>query len=168
MAKDSQIEIFSDLPSRVGNLFEKLGIECEWSDEWAKCQDCYKLVRTSPDSYSWTSSYAYIDDCSLSCHECINNAPSDYIESLKGNPDNAVTFDIDLKELGYVLFDDTFETGFHPGQNDDPKDIAKKLWAKKIENFVFKIDTQEQFCTKWSCWVHEDEIDLLNEDNNDE
>jgi hypothetical protein len=59
----------SDIPSRIAKLFEKLGIETEWSDEWCECTDCGKLVRTSPDSMSWTPNYT-LGEGELMCCEC--------------------------------------------------------------------------------------------------
>ena len=49
--------VISTLPSRVSKLFEKLGIECEWADEWMTCNDCQKLLRKYPDSHIWKPSY---------------------------------------------------------------------------------------------------------------
>ena len=66
----------SDLPKRIGNLFEKLGIEVEWSDEWEACYDCGKLVRTQPDSYGWTPEFTY-DDNGLYCKECKSEEQED-------------------------------------------------------------------------------------------
>ncbi|VVB55201.1 Uncharacterised protein [uncultured archaeon] len=59
----------SKTPEIVGRLFDKLGIETEWLDEWCSCSDCGKLVRTSPDSMSWTPSYT-LGDGELICCEC--------------------------------------------------------------------------------------------------
>jgi hypothetical protein len=61
--------IISDVPARIARLFEKLGIETEWSDEWCSCSHCDKIVRTEPDSYSWKPSYT-VGDGELWCHEC--------------------------------------------------------------------------------------------------
>ena len=62
-----------DLPPRVGRLLERLGFECEWSDEWTTCEDCGRLLRTCPDSHDWRPSYVE-SDCEYICHEC---APED-------------------------------------------------------------------------------------------
>src|SRR5574343_1714826 len=29
--------MISDLPKRMADMFDKMGIECEWSDEWTEC-----------------------------------------------------------------------------------------------------------------------------------
>ena len=53
---------------RFCRIFEKMGFEIEWSDEWYTC-DCGKAVRTVEDSYSWTPSYRIIRG-ELFCLEC--------------------------------------------------------------------------------------------------
>ena len=61
--------IVSDLPERVSKIFEKLGVECEWSDEWCECYDCGKLLRTQPDNWFWKPSFT-LDDNGAHCREC--------------------------------------------------------------------------------------------------
>src|SRR5208337_893734 len=58
-----------DIMTRLGDVLSKLGVELEWEDEWATCDECMKLVRTSPDSYSWQRSYVDNDD-GRTCVEC--------------------------------------------------------------------------------------------------
>jgi len=67
--ENGQRLVISDVPTRIGRLFEKLGIETEWSDEWCECSHCGKIIRTQPDSYSWTPSYT-MGDGELWCKEC--------------------------------------------------------------------------------------------------
>lgn len=61
-----------DLPVRLSAVFEALGVDCEWSDEWSTCNDCGKLVRTEPDSHGWKPSYKpYVEgDAALYCLAC--------------------------------------------------------------------------------------------------
>jgi len=72
-------ERMRQLPERLAKLFERIGVECEWSDEWSTCDECGKFVRTSPDSHSWSPSYvvatdadSYVvaADAELLCLEC--------------------------------------------------------------------------------------------------
>lgn len=67
-----QTETTSTLPSRLLRVFEKLGIECEWSDEFTTCDDCAGLLRTHPDCMSWEPSYvaSLIDKGECVCLEC--------------------------------------------------------------------------------------------------
>ncbi len=161
-------KVVSDLPKRIGDLFEKMGIECEWSDEWSTCGDCGKLIRTQADSYCWLPSYKYYDG-EISCEECLKADPESYLSSLEDNPDDANTFSsIDPVNYDYVKLDEDFESGWYPGQNDSPHKVAKELRDKGVSRFLFNIDSTGQFDTHWSCFVHADEIELLKEETKEE
>lgn len=61
----------SNLPSRINWLFVKLGIECEWNDEWGACDDCSKLFRIHPDHHSWKPSFVCnVKEGYTRCKEC--------------------------------------------------------------------------------------------------
>lgn len=151
-----------DLPERLAKIFEKLGFEIEWSDEWQTCDDCNKLVRHQPDSYGWKPSYAQVNDCEILCHECLTEDPEGYLESLEDREEAANTLDIDPADHGYVKTEEC-ESGWHHGQTDDPRKVAKTLREKGISRFLFALDEPSQFYTRWSVWVHEDEIALLRQ-----
>src|SRR5262249_6021793 len=151
-------------PGRIATLLEKLGVELEWSDEWACCDQCGKAVRTKPDSYSWQAAYASTDD-GLTCHECMKADPSDYLRSLEGCSDRCVTIDLDLEAAGYRLLAGDFENGLYGGQADRPELIAEALREQGVERFIFHLDTTGQFDLSFSVWVHEEEFDLI--DRND-
>jgi len=155
-------ERISNLPSRILALYEKMGIVCEWSDEWAECS-CGKLVRTYGDSYSWTASYQ-LTDGELTCIDCLKDNPESYLLSLEGNPNVANTIHcIRPEKYGYVKMnkDNAYETGWHPGQNDDPKKIAKELENKNIDRYLFNIDDVGQFDIRWSVYVHKDALNAV-------
>ena len=99
-ATNSRVTV-SDLPRRVSNILEKLGFECEWSDEWTTCAHCQRLVRTSPDSYSWKRSYFSDENEGPVCQDCLLEDPEEYLRNLEDNPDVAVTFDVDPCDHGY-------------------------------------------------------------------
>lgn len=154
-------EEISDLPKRVGNIFEKMGIECEWSDCASTCSDCGKLLRTEPDSYSWQPDF-WVGDGEILCRECID--PVRYLEVLEGNASACAQIeDIDPADYGYVkVNDDSYESGWHPGQTDDPAKVAAELEAKGVKRFLFRKDEQSQFYSRWSVYVHEDEEHKIN------
>jgi hypothetical protein len=156
-----------DLIFRLGEILEKIGCELEWEDEWSTCADCSRLVRTEPDSYGWTPSYAILNECELVCADCIKENPDDYLKELENNPLKAVTFDIDLEKQGYIHLDDKYENGWY-GTTDDPKKIAKGLRAKGVERFIFAIDGKGQFNIEFSVWVHESEIGKVNGDEDED
>ena len=151
----------------LGNYIENAydDIELEWSDEWSYCNDCYKAIRISPDSYGWESSYVWISDCEIICHECIKNDPGALIDEYKNDTDRAVpswAYDLIEKE-GFICYSPdeyckTFETGFHPGQNDDPKEVAKDIESNLPGyDFIFKINAVGQFDVEWSVFIRKQE-----------
>lgn len=75
--------IIDDTPSRIATLLEKLGVELEWSDEWACCDQCGKAVRTSPDSNRWKPSFWQDGSGSITCCNCIAEDPADYLDALE-------------------------------------------------------------------------------------
>lgn len=147
---------------RIGAILEKLGVELEWEDEWCECSECGKLVRTQPDSYSWTRSYWLHDGIGLYCQDCVLDDPEVYLEYLEGNPKTANTLDLDLGGQGYVKTEGEYENGFHSRQNDDPEVIAKSLRKLGINRFIFEIDGTGQFDIAFSVWVHKSEYSKLD------
>lgn len=154
-------------PTRVGDTFERMGIELEWSDEWSTCDDCGKLVRTSPNGNFWTPSY-WMGDGFIACAACVQKDPTDYLASLEGKARSAMTFDVDVEKHGYVHIDREFESGLHHGQDADPKLIAKALKAMGIERFIFKIDAKNPFTVSFSFYVHEEDMPKFSEQQFDE
>lgn len=154
--------LISNLPSRVCALLEKMGVEIEWSDEWCDCNDCGKLIRTSGYSYSWQPSYV-VGDGELRCIECITSDVEAHLESLEGKSHLCNTLEsIDPGEYGYVKVVDC-ETGFHPGQNDNPSKVAAEMRAKGVTRFLFNLDGNSQFDSKWSVWVYEGDSNCVEE-----
>lgn len=147
---------------RIGAILEKLGVELEWEDEWCACEECSKLFRTEPDSYSWTPSYWAHDGIGLYCQACVQDDPEDYLEHLEGNPRAANTL-VDLEVQGYRHVDEEYENGWY-GTEDDPKAIAEKLQKQGINRFIFEIDGVRQFDLSFSVWVHESEYSKLDSD----
>jgi hypothetical protein len=145
-----------DVPARLGTILEKVGCELQWSDEWACCDQCGRAVRTKPDSYSWQPSDAITDD-GFTCHECLEDDPADYLQSLEGDSRRCLTIDLDLEAAGYKLLADDFENGLYGGQADRPELIAEALHEQGVERFIFKLDSTRQFDMSFSVWVHETE-----------
>lgn len=91
--------LVSDLPKRLGDALERLGVECEWSDQWTTCGECGRLVRTQCDGYSWTPHYVY-GDGDITCLECVD--PEAHLESLQDQIEEHVPRTIDPTDHGYV------------------------------------------------------------------
>jgi len=152
-------EYEDDTMPRVAKLFEKLGIELEWDDEWVMCDQCCKLVRTQPNSYGWQPSYYAGDDGDL-CLECVD--PVAVLSDLEGKPHMALQLDINPEDHGYVKANDQdYENGWYGGQDDSPNAIAEALEELGITRYLFRIDSVGQFDTRLSVYVHEDEAERL-------
>lgn len=157
---DTQTRIVTDtMPSRLYTALSRIGVECEWLDEWSSCYDCGKLVRTSPDSYSYTPQFAYLDECDLVCSDCIESIGEDALESagLIDNAQSAVTFftSTQLESFGYQLWNEghSFESGWFDGQTDDPATVLSAVKSAHPESsVVFLIDESSQFYSRWSAY----------------
>ena len=148
-------------PPRLCEVLEKMSVEIEWDDEWVACCECNGLLRTSPDSYSWKPSYVQTDD-GIACENCLDG--EDHLNNLEGNCGNANTISsINPEDHNYQKVDYDFESGFHWGQDADPKLIGKALEEQGIYRYLFQIDSQGQFDTRFSVWIHESEMDQFNE-----
>lgn len=143
--------------ARLMNILERMGVEIEWADEWVMCDGCGRMLRSSPDCWDWKM-FGYIDDCIVTCGHCIDS--EEYIEPRINNPRNAVNIDlVDLGELGFSRLDKEYESGMHPGQDDDPAAILKTLQAQNPgQQFVFVYEPS-QFYVEFSAWSREVESD---------
>lgn len=127
----------------------------EWEDEWIECDDCHKIFRCSPDSYSWQM-FGHIYDGFALCGNCMDK--QEYLESIENHPTMALTSTLkwhwgDLSQYGYELVQEGFENGFYPGQNDDPKKILADLLAvNPNEKYIFVMDGQGQFDIDFSIY----------------
>jgi len=148
-------------PRGIDSLLESYGYEIEWSDEWTTCDGCNRAMRTNPDCWSWQPSFAD-DEHGTLCLDCLRRDPSDYLASLEDNPDTALTVEIDPAQHGYVKIESDFESGFHPGMTDNPRAIYERLSAQ-FSRILFKIDTREQFTTKFSVWRYNDRHTFYSE-----
>ena len=152
--KTGQVVVFEDRrPARFSAIAEAAGYGVEWYDEWSTCHDCGKAVRTSPDSYGWRRSYAFIGECDLVCHECVKASPDDYVAELIKNPQQADTLDLDLTAFGFQPWNGTYENGWHPAQNDDPKTITAEIrQTHPGAEVVFQIPSVGQFDIRFTAW----------------
>jgi len=156
-----------DTIKKLEKVLETYGVEMEWNDEWAPCDICEKLVRTSPSGYDWSPSY-WLNQDEIVCIEClkanVGGQTDEYIEWLAGDSTRAMTGSlkdvVKLADYGYVELQGEFQNGMHYGMDADPKKIGKKLEEMGVERFIFVIDEVSQFYMNFSVWVHEEEIKL--------
>lgn len=134
-------------------LIEQI-VGVEWSDEWANCCDCNRAVRTSGDSYSWLPFYRTQIECGIVCLDCLAKDVPGYLETLEDDVTTAAPDDARFNpgEHGYTLHDETYETGFHPGQDANPAKILKALHAMGKTGVVFRLAGKEQFDVTWKAY----------------
>lgn len=145
-------EILDDTMGRLAGALEKYGAEIEWSDKWQTCCQCGNAIRTNPDSYGWQPAYFMTEDGEV-CHNCVAEDPAAYLADLEGSDTKCWTLDIDPADHGYKLLEEGFENGLHPGQNDDPREIAKRLREQGIDRFVFRLNDVGQFDARFSVYA---------------
>lgn len=153
---------WNDVPQEVIDQLEEHGHELEWSDEWAVCHR-NKAWRTIPTHYGWQSSIVVTDDGELLTRD---DSVEDWIEYAKiwdeGQEPRCVPgwiTESDLIDQGFQKHpdpdSDDFESGWHPGQTDDPKSIASAI-LKNSESYceiVFRLSESSQFYVKFQAWV---------------
>jgi hypothetical protein len=159
--KDRSIDL-DEAPARMAHALEAAGLSIEWSDEWTVCADCSKLVRSQPDSYSWTRAYWDDEDGYAHCERCTDKDDSEYLEWLEGHEDRAATFQVDLEAAGYKCLEDRLESGLYGGQDASPSKIAAALRKQGVERFIFSLDSVGQFDARFSLWVHSDDLEKLD------
>ena len=75
-------------------------------------------------------------------------------EYLLNDPTKCNLFKVDFAALGFEQFNGTYETGFHPGQNDDPRKVFKLIRAAKSGyDVVFDLTGKGQFDCAWTAWI---------------
>lgn len=129
-----------------------------FDDEYDFCSDCHAVIRMSPSHYGWQPDFM-IGDGYIACNKCFNNNEDyqeAYIEDRVNNPTSAINGLItekQIEELGFTKANnDSYESGLHYGQNDDPETIYNTL-KNDYSEVIFFIDGVGQFDIDFSVWV---------------
>jgi hypothetical protein len=145
------------MPAVLATALERAGVEIEWCDEWIECTDCYRIVRTQPDSYGWRQSYTLVNECEPTCADCLVKMGEDAITEYVNEPHHIITWAdaAHLVSLGWTRYNDAeYENGWHPGQTDDPAKIADEIHATLPDHdLVFLLDSSGQFDIAFSAYV---------------
>lgn len=147
-------------------LQEQVDVECHFEDEIDYCRECYKAVETQPSSYGWTPNFLYDDFYECVCRECIESDKDlqmEFIDLLSDHHSHErprAILDwfrpIAEKERFKCLEDDDmackrFESGWHPGQDDDPREVIKWMEENLPDHeFLFCVDSVGQFDIQFS------------------
>jgi len=148
--------IFADwnrVPRHIQEGLERRGFALEWCGEWLiDYEGGSKAYRSSPTHCGWTPSYILNDwtNGEIIPHSAILGDASlreEYIDDyLVNNPSAAAFAALDLEAEGFVKFNGTFESGFHPGQTDDPVKITEQIRMLSPDaEIVFQIADIGQF-----------------------
>ena len=150
-------------PSRLLKALERIGVEGEWLDEWYRCSNCYKIVRSTPDSYFWKPYYVFTED-GVICADCaVNSGFIDYlIAEYANDPNKVITWceKEKLEELGWELYihDREYENGWHPGQDDKPEAILNRIQEETPgKDVIFFINENSQFYISFSAYTKDKE-----------
>ena len=132
------------------------GIELEWDDEWVVDGDSGKCYRTEANSYMWMPSIGYADGYILTPEHDVE----EWIEVAKigSNTQQMLNrYQVReklLHEAGFERYGDTeSETGWHPGQDDQPEDVIaaiKEEHGDDTDIIVYRTEAS-QFYSKWVC-----------------
>jgi hypothetical protein len=151
---------------RVQDYLEAVGYALEWCDEWDINWDSspIKMWRIAPDSYHWQPNAIYTEDGLLTRDDdpkewidyAAVDAPTDRLAAIL----YAWTTEDDLAEQGFELYAGQQETGWHPGQTDDPAKVMKQAFADKtVRRIVFRQTEQSQFYMRWEAWVERESVE---------
>lgn len=155
---------WNHFPRKTCELLERAGYAVEWSDEWIISHETGKAYRTSPNSYSWTRYCVITDDGDVIGGDEIESGDQAdwYInEYLLNDPERANVFKLDLTAFGFRQYNGEYESGWHPGQTDDPREATRAIRAAHPHvDIVFSIASVGQFDTHWTAWIR----DVVEED----
>jgi len=158
MLDTDKIGILTGDWNKISNQLEsalELHFELEWLDEWAACDDCGGLVRTSPNSYDWLPSYIMFDGYIL-CESCIRHNLEEHIQDYLNQHDKASTIlnHDDLIKHGFDQLNGTYESGMHSHQTDTPEKALQQFHNQlKDKDYIFIIPSTGQFDVQFELWA---------------
>lgn len=155
---------WNNIPGWVPEYLEAAGFSIEWEDEWYIDYDYAKAYRTSGDSYHWQCQIHFTNDGTVLTPD---DPASAWVEEFMNDPRKALPSRITREELQALDFDrypdwdaGDFESGWHPGQTDDPKSIATQIDREfPGADVVFRLTEVSQFYLKFEAWYRKMERD---------
>lgn len=146
---------WNNIPSGLADWLERCGYSLEWSDEWEFIDN--KAWRSSPDSYSWESQIMLTDDGEwLTPDDDVSAWVDECAMTDKGQPAKCLPSRIsaaELTECGFKLFAGELEHGFHPGQTDNPAELARQAFGQGAQRVVLRKVENSQFYCRFECWA---------------
>lgn len=151
---------WNDCPKWLTEGLERRGFALEWSDEWViSHENNSKAYRTSPTSYGWRPYFVMSEDGGdiVGGDEIESGNQAEwYVEKyLFNDPTHCNVFrGLDLAKHGFKQFNGVFESGWHLGQDDDPKKVFARIQEEMPgHDVVFSLESTGQFDMHWTAWV---------------
>lgn len=160
---------WNNVPKRVADWCEK-HFAIEWSDEWIVAWASSKAYRTNADCYDWKPYFWENDGEIIGGDEIENNEyiQEDYVNYLVNNPRAVNYFAFDLTKHGFELARSGCESGWFPGQTDNPKEILEKILEKNPDaEVIFGEYSLSQFYCQFSVWVRLPESESESEETSE-
>jgi hypothetical protein len=143
---------WNDVPDKLTRMIEDQ-FEIDWDDESTSCIGCYQHIHLAPGYYGDLGRHAFIDGEGYICKDCFMEDDDNLEEFISYSDDKATEraclpwMKPMIERAGFILFnDDEYESGFHPGQTDDPSKVKK--WIYELHGsvpVVFMITGAGQF-----------------------
>lgn len=156
------------MPARLARVLERVGAEVEWLDEWTGCGECYRAIRTEPDSHGWKPEFAWLGDCEIVCSACLLADVGGSIDAggYVNDPERAVTWadGATLEQNGWTQWapgdPKRYQNGWFAGQDDDPRDVLAEI-QREDENaeVVFLISDVGQFDLRFVAYTRDKDED---------
>lgn len=141
-------------------------VDWGFNDEYDTCcgcsHGCNNIVRTSPDSYSWTPPL-FVDCEGYACTECVEAGHyDDYVLDAYKNEQKSIPDDFDLNRLGLEqVNEETLENGLYGGQLDTPVPIIEAMNDAGIDVW-FKV-YPGQFDLSFDVYVKAEDLEKAKE-----
>lgn len=132
----------------------------DFSDAYTSCCDTGRLIRTSPDSYSWIPYYWLCDDAILHGDTVKEGYTYEYLAD-HVNRSKLLNRDIvDPFMLGWEPLDTKYSNSMFDKVSDDPLVILDKAAANNID--ILFTGTPCQFRTSFEVWVKSEDLSFAN------
>lgn len=152
------------IPNNLEAWLRSKNIRTMYNDEYVICSHCYKIVDSQHHSYSDELEFQMIgnDYAEPICINCLKENPEWLFDDCLNNSDKCVKQSFIpeqfLIDKGFRKYNELeYESGLHPGMNDNPSDIIKKLNKefKYHYDYIFRLTSVSQFCVRFDLWIKE-------------
>jgi hypothetical protein len=152
---------WNNVNDKIPNFIENCGYEIGYEDEYTLCCNCNRACQLYPNFYGDEPDWMIINNCEVVCKECIEDLIEDIIKEYSNNYRKAVYnwFYPYLEKNNFVCYSPDeyckrFESGFHYGQNDNPRVISQEIEENLPEyDYIFMIDGIGQFDIQWNVFL---------------